>query len=385
MYLAKKAYALRSSPIEEALKFATPKVINFATGNPDPSVLPVNEIKECIIEAFNAYGARMLFYPDTGGPDELKREIARVLSLSGIKVSDLSEMLVTSGAQHAIKLISGLIDPSASLACENPTFYETLAPFAYNGNRIVGVEVLEDGMDLHKLEGELRKDSSIKFVYLNPTFHNPTGYCMSDEKKRWIVELASRYDFYIIEDDPYRPLTLNEKHPVKKYDDENRVIYVGSFSKVLGPGLRVGWILFNAEFNERARVLLEHDFSSSTVTQYAVLEFLRKYSYEDLCSKISKHYRLKMRVMKESLKALFGNAAAWTEPENGFFLLLKVPGLNFEDLLLRAVKEGVLYVPARRFYVGDGPLDVARLSVSRATLEEIPIGLAKLLKVISLR
>lgn len=383
--ISERGSRVELSPVEEATKIAIKSgVVNLASGSPDPRVVPINELKDIVNKVLNEREFSALTYPNAGGQDELKAEIKKYMSNFGIKIKDEEEVIVTGGAQHAFKLIADLlIDPGSIVIVENPTFYETLAPFRFHNASIFGISLDNEGLNINELKRFLDNNKiNGGILYVIPTCHNPTGITMSIERRKELIEIASQYDLLIIEDDPYRPIAADAPPPIKKFDYEGRVLYVGSFSKVLAPGLRVGWIYGPKLILDRLMLLEQLDFAISTFTQYIVAEALQSGLINKLIPTLTNHYKSKMRVLYEALKDYMPNNVSWTNSASGFFLLVKVSGINMEELLPKAINHGVVYVPARRFFINGRNFDNIRLSASLSSEEDIRKGIKMLSSII---
>lgn len=371
-----KALKVELSPVEEVSRIAKQvKVINFASGSPDLRLIPVFEVANLVRSVIDKWGARSLTYPGMGGLEDLKAEIKRFAEHIGVDVSG-DDVVVTCGAQHAFRILSDiLVDYDVTVFCENPTFYETLTPLRINAKRIVGIPLDSNGVITYELEKLLKSyRSKYNILYLVPTCHNPTGITMSIERRKHILELASTYDLTVLEDDPYRPITTNTPPPLKSLDREGRVIYVGSFSKVFAPGLRIGWIATSKDLAYRIALFEQLDFATSTFTQYIALEALKSGFIYNYMLKLANHYKWKMEVMLKALSDFMPYNVEWTKPCGGFFLMLKAQGFNAESSLAEAIRSGVIYVPTRRFYVSGEQKDTLRLSITQPTDEEIARG-----------
>ncbi len=380
--MVNRAFRVELSPVEEATKIIIKNdVINLASGGPDSRVIPISELKDIAIKVLEERNVHALSYPNAGGQDELKSEIKKYMRSFGIRISEDEDVIITSGAQHALKMLSdAFIDSGTRVLVENPTFYETLAPFKFHNASITGIPIYDDGVDIDELKKLISNDT---ILYVIPTCHNPTGFMMSIEKRKQLIDLVSNYNVLIIEDDPYRPIAGDAPPPLKAFDDSGKVLYVGSFSKILAPGLRVGWIYGPKSIINRLALIEQLDFAISTFTQYIVLEALRSGLVNKLIPKLTNHYKTKMQIMLNALSDYMPNNVEWTKPKYGFFLLIRVKDMNMEALLPKAIEHGVIYVPARKFYVNGEHFDTARLSISAPKEDEIRVGIKRLASFIS--
>jgi len=263
------------SPVELASQIAKKVEINLASGTPDPSMMPIKEIKEAYNEVLNEIGTKALFYPGAGGQEELIKEVEEFIKLLNLRKDSNDRIIITSGAQHAIELISKYFLENDVIAVENPTFVETFNSLKLRSSVALPIELEDDGPKVDELE-TLLKIVKIRLLYVIPNCHNPAGITTCIEKRKRIAELAEKYDFYVLEDDPYRPIAGDLPEPIKNFDKDGRVIYIGSFSKIIAPGLRVGFIVAREDIVEKISLLEQLDFSTSTINQYVVARLLKK-------------------------------------------------------------------------------------------------------------
>ncbi|QXJ33723.1 aminotransferase-like domain-containing protein [Saccharolobus shibatae] len=366
------------SPVELGSQIAKRVKINMASGTPDPSKMPLKEIEEAYNEVLNELGSKVLFYPGAGGQDELIREIEdKFLPLLNLSKRKGERIVITSGAQHAMELLGKYFLENDVIAVENPTFIETFNALKLRSSSVIPISLDSSGINVDELE-TLLKIVKIKLLYVIPNCHNPAGVNMSECKRKTLVELAEKYDFYIIEDDPYRPIAGEIPNPIKNYDNTGRVIYVSSFSKIIAPGLRVGFLIAKEDIAEKISLMEQLDFSTSTINQYVVARLLRKGIVTERSKELYEHYKSKMRVLVDSL--IDKGLDKFNEPKCGFFLLLDV-GRDSWNVFHKAVEKGLSFVPAKPFFLRGGDT-MARLSVSVATKEEIIEGVRILNEVI---
>jgi len=378
---------LESSPVELAYKLvrtSDTRLINMASGNPDPNIVPVQQLTEIAMEVMGALGYESLVYPDAGGLEDLKKEIRLYMGRSGISMPRGYEIAVTSGAQHAFRLISELLTGAeVDVVCESPTFVETLAPLKLR-SRVHGIPFEAGKLDFGRMESVLRElGPGRSIIYLIPTCHNPMGLTMSEDDRRRILELAREYDALIIEDEPYRAFSEAQPPALASLDTESRVIYVGTLSKVLAPGLRIGWIAAPAEIATAATRLENYDITTSTLTQHIAIESLRRGLVDSTASILRVHYQMKRRVLEETLSDSMPPKVSWEPNGCGLFQLVMAPGFDAEEHLIDAIRRGVIYVPARRFFVPEGAAGSIRLSLGPPSSDEIVNGVRILSRVIS--
>jgi len=362
------------SPVELGSQTAKRVEINLASGSPDPRVMPVKEIKEAYDYVLEEFGPKALFYPGAGGQEVLVKEAWNYAEFLGVRRRPGDSLVITSGAQHGIELLSlYFLDGNGKIAVENPTFVETFQPMKLLSSVVFPVSLDSGGIKVDELELVARL-TKLDFVYVIPNCHNPAGVNLAEERKKELVELASKYDFYVIEDDPYRTIACGLGEPIKNYDREGRVIYVSTFSKVLAPGLRVGFFIANEEIAHKVSLMEQMDFSTSTVNQYVVARLLQQKVPQDRRGGLYEHYGRKMRVLMDELRDR--GLIDFNEPKCGFFLLLdshKSSRRVFEE----AVKRSVSVVDAKPFFLRGGDT-MLRLSVAVENEERIKEGVRRL-------
>jgi 2-aminoadipate transaminase len=356
------------SPIEEIMERVTGDSINLAGGSPDPTTIPVNEIRNAFDWVCANYGSAAFVYPGAGGLTELRNSLLAYTGSLGI---EKGETVITSGAQHALTLISEVLLHDDRFVHEDPGFVEGVNSFLFSSRNQVPITVDGRGLNTNEFEEILKKGATPKAAYVVPTCQNPTGTIMDEDRRKHLVELAERYDFIIIEDDPYRP--VSHENPTPLYNmASDRVVYVGSLSKILAPGLRIGFVLTrNRALAERVKVLEQLDFSISTSNQLLTARLLSTGIVNSRIPELREKYRRKLRILLDGL-ADSGIKTVY-EPRAGFFTLVDV-GQDARDVAERALSRGVATVPATHFYYRTKPKNYLRLSIGPAAQEKIEEG-----------
>ncbi len=367
------------SPVELASRLVKRGITyNFASGSPDPSLLPINDVKRSFETVYENYGTVILAYPGAGGLRELRIEVSRYLNENLNINANWRDVIITAGAQHAIKLLSQLsIRRGTTVYTENPTFVETVAPMRYEGARLIGVPISNDGMDTHELE-KLVKKHGPGIVYTVPNCHNPTGVSLSRDKRKHLLEIADMYELRIIEDDPYTPLHSNAESTLKSM--KNDVIYVGTLSKILGPGLRIGFVVTGGRLRNDLEKIEQHDFATSTLTQYIVYDLLRRGVANRVIRNARRLYTRKLRELVDSLNNYLPESLMYI-PSCGFYAFIRTP-INAWDLLRKSIRQGVAFVPGDRFFTDTGKQNTARLSIGSIKIELIRDGIKTLSSII---
>ncbi len=387
-FFSREVGKLRSSEIREILKLLEKRdVISLAGGLPDPSTFPREEIAEIARNVILEKGSVVLQYAPSLGVREFLDAVKRFMERHGVRVREEDEILATVGSQEALYLLAeSLVDPGDLVIVERPTYLAAVQVFTKRGARFLTVDLDDEGMRTDVLEEKLKRLAAEgvkpKVAYLVPTCQNPTGVTMSLERRKHLLELASRYDFLVIEDDPYGLIRFEEGEvtPLKTLDGEGRVVYLGSMSKILSPGLRLGWAAGPAEvINVMERIKQHVNLHTSTLSQYIAARVLDAGIVERNLPRIREVYRRKRDAMLEALEEYFPRDAKWTRPIGGLFIFVWLPeGIDTRALLPKAVERGVAYVPGSEFYVDGGGENTMRLNYSYPSIDQIREGVRRL-------
>jgi len=392
-FLSERALRMRASTIRQILRYVAemPEIISFGGGMPDPSCFPQEEIRAIVNELVQEQASKVLQYGTTVGCIELREELLKFMNFMGFKLDGVDNVMVTSGSQQALDLLARvLIDPGDLVIVENPTYLAATLAFKVFQPKFIGIPIDDDGMIIEALEEELRKLKAegrrVKFVYTVPTCQNPTGVSMSMERRKWLLELASQYDFLVVEDDPYSHILFKpvEFKRLKAMDDEGRVIYMGTFSKIICPGLRIGWVAAESTLVDKMVIAKQSvDLCTSPLTQLIAAEMLRRGLVLQHIPDIIKVYKTKCETMLESLEESFPEGCRWSTPVGGLFIFAYLPEkVDTEEMLQKALEKKVAYVPGRPFYVDDSGRNTMRLNYSYPKLEQIREGIARLGEVV---
>lgn len=379
---SEKVSNLQASAIREILKFTSdPEVISFAAGNPAPEAFPVDDIKRISNEILNKNPILALQYSLTEGYTPLRNVLKERMLKEGNFNSDKDELIITSGAQQSNELCAKVLcDEGDTIICEAPSFIGSLNAFkSYNVN-LVGIELEEDGINLEKLEEAIKTNQNTKLIYLIPNFQNPTGRTMSLEKRKRVYELAEKYDIFILEDNPYGDIRFAGEHTqsIKSMDTDGRVIYSGTFSKVLAPGIRVGYCSAPKEIISKIVVCKQvSDVHTNIWAQVLAERFLSTCDMESHLRQIRKIYKHKCELMLSEIKKNFSDKIKYTVPEGGLFIWCTLPeGYDMMSFCKRAVEEyKVAVVPGTAFTVNETDKTTSfRLNFSTPTDDEIIKG-----------
>ncbi len=375
---------ITGSAIREIFKLiAQPNMISFAGGNPSPAALPDEKVAELAAQVLRDKGKVLLQYGATEGyapfVESLKQYAEAAVGCP------LPAVLPVTGSTQAMDLLcKALIDPGDTVLVENPSFLGNLQCMKFYQANLVPVESDENGLLLDKLEEAMAKHHP-KLLYVIPTFQNPTGKTLAAERRRPIAELAAKYGVVVAEDDPYRDLRYSgtPAPSIKSFDREGWVAFLGSFSKIISPGLRVGYIAGDAAIVRKCTLGKQStDVHTANLNQAIVDQFLRQGLLPEHIRRICGDYRLQRDAMLEEL-ASFPAGTSYTRPDGGLFIWVTLPeGLDAKQLLERAIERHVAFVPGTHFYANGGHENTLRLNFSNSTLEQIHTGMAALRQVI---
>ena len=377
---------MQASAIREILKFTSdPEVISFAAGNPASEGIPVDAIREIAAELLKDDPIACLQYSVSEGYTPLRQSIReKMLSREEI-VHDFDDLIIMSGAQQGNLLACKVLcNPGDTLVVESPSFIGSLNAFKSNGVNLAGIPLEEDGMDLNALEDLLKTTPNVKLIYVIPNFQNPTGRTMSLEKRKGLYELACKYDTMILEDNPYGDLRFaGENVPsIKSMDTEGRVIYSGTFSKVLSPGMRVGFVVAPKPVISKIVICKQvDDVHTNILAQRICHEFLMRTDYLQHIQKLAKICQHKCDLMLDQMDKHMDHSITWTKPEGGLFIWATLPdGVDMTDYCTRAVREHkIAVVPGTAFLTDESQTTQSfRLNYSTPSDEEIVKGIEML-------
>ncbi|RLG77816.1 MAG: aminotransferase [Thermoprotei archaeon] len=393
-FLAERTGLMRASEIRELLKITEgKKVISFAGGLPDPQVFPKAELAEIARDVILERGDKALQYSPTKGVTEFRVTLLNYMKKKGIAVRSDDDVIVTTGSQQALDIVGRtMINPQDVIIVELPTYLAALNAFRLYRPTLVGIPIDDNGMKTDMLEEEVKKLVSngkrVKFIYTIPVAHNPAGVTLSIERKKHLIEIASQYDILIIEDDPYSYFVYDEGvdiTPLKTLDKEGRVVYLSTLSKILAPGLRIGWILGNKtliDVFERAKQ--SSDLHTSTLSQFIAIESIRRGVVDRTVERAKMVYKKKRDAMLEALEKYMVKGAWWSKPIGGLFLMLRLPSteIDTKKLLPEAIEAGVAFVPGASFFADGSGWNTMRLNFSYPKLEEIEEGIRILSEIV---
>ncbi len=381
-FLAKRTEHMKSSAIRELLKITQqPDVISFAGGLPAPEIFPVREIEEACNYLLRHEPKRALQYSTTEGHPPLREFIAESMAKYGIHHGP-DNIQITTGSQQALDLLGKVfIDPDTAILTGKPTYLGAIQAWRTYQTRFLTVPLDKEGMRVELIEDIVKKETP-RFLYVLPNFHNPAGTTLPEERRRRLVEIARKYDLILVEDDPYGALRYEGEDiiPIAALAPE-RTIYLGTFSKTLTPGLRIGWIVAPAEIVRRlVQAKQGSDLHSSTFDQMIANDIAQRGILKVHIKRIRETYHERRDVMLDALEELWPGGCCWTKPEGGLFLWAETPEeINTLEFMETALENKVAYVPGVHFFPhGDGGFNAMRLNFSNAQPEMIVEGVRRL-------
>ena len=396
-YYSNLAKRIKASEIRELLAILKTKrdVISFAGGIPDPTLFPKQELVEIARDVIEQYGNDALQYSETKGVKEVREAVCKFMyAKKGFKC-DLEDVIITTGSQSALDLIARtLLDLNDIVITENPSYLAAIGAFRNVGARLIGVDIDESGMKTSVLEDKLKSMSEnervrVKFIYTIPIAQNPSGVSLSIERKRHLLEIASKYDLLIVEDDPYSYFVFDEstdKTSLKALDKEGRVIYISTISKILAPGLRIGWIIALDDLTRKIELVKQYvDLHSPTFNQYITAEAMKRGVIDKTISRAIPYYRAKRDLMLKTMEEYFPEYTWYSRPIGGLFIFVYVykEGFDASKLLPVAIeKYKVAYVPGGGFHVDGKGANSMRINFSYPTHEQILEGIKRLAQLI---
>jgi len=391
MQFASRLDNVETSAIRELFKLlGKPGIISFAGGFPDSAMFDVEGLKEASQKALTEEPGGALQYGATEGYEPLRTQLSAFMKTKGVDV-DPSGLIVTTGSQQALDLLGKtMISPGDKVIVEGPTFLATIQCFRLYGAELISAPIDANGVKTDELE-KLIAQHKPKFVYLIPTFGNPSGAMLTLERRKKVLELAVKYQTLIVEDDPYGDLYFGEAPPpsilaLSKDVPGSRELlaHCGSLSKVLSPGLRIGWMIAPAELLAKATMCKQFsDAHTSTFAQATAAQYLKSGRMPGTLAHVREVYGQRAQAMGAALKRELGDAVSFTQPQGGLFFWARLTGANGKladagELAKRAIEQLVAFVPGAPFYAEKPDLSTLRLSFATADVAKIEEGVKRL-------
>lgn len=382
--LATRMRYLQASDIREILKVAvSPTMISMAGGLPAAEIFPVDALKEVTQEVFELDGPSALQYSTTEGDAEFRRAVAdrmeRVHEISAVA----DDVLITSGSQQGLDLIGKiLLDEGDAVLCESPTYVGMINALQAYQPRWEEILTDDDGMVLEDLAARLADATGVKLIYVVPDYQNPSGRCWSLERRKGLLELARRFDVLVVEDSPYSEIRFEgERVPtLKSLDLDNRVIFLGTFSKIFCPGMRIGWTIAQREIIEKLVLAKQGaDLHTSTLAQRQIYRYMKRCGFQSSIERIRELYRHRRDVMIQALDRELPIGCRRTHPCGGLFVWVEFPPeVDGRKVLERCLEADVAFVPGGGFFPNGGHENTARLNFSAMPPDRIEEGVRRL-------
>jgi 2-aminoadipate transaminase len=382
---ARRTARLRASTIREMLKITQqPDIISFGGGLPAPELFPREEMVACMRQVMDRYGPESMQYSVSEGIPEMRGWVAQRLAPRFGRHIDNREVLIVNGSQQGLDLIAKvLVDPGDHVVLESPSYLGAIQAFDAYEARYLTVETDEDGIIPESLERVLEcADPFPKFLYLVPNFQNPTGRTLARNRRELVVRICERYDLPIVEDDPYGELRFEGKDlpSLSSLATNGTIVYSGTGSKVVAPGLRVAWLVSrNHDLLEKIVLAKQGaDLHSGTLAQYLFYIYASSDAFDLHVRKIVETYRRRRDVMHDSLREFAPAQVAYNKPHGGMFLWACVGGIDTAELLQHCMAKRVAFVPGESFYPARDVHDGMRLNFSNQSEENIREGIRRL-------
>jgi len=384
MKYAERTKGMKASEIRELLKITQqPDIISFGGGMPSPQSFPIKTVQKICKKVLKESGPRALQYGPTEGITELKKELIKRVRKRGIKCNE-NEIIITTGSQQILDIMAKIfLNPRDYIVVELPTYLGAISAFNCYQPRYIPIPMDDNGMKTDELEKRLKKSTNrVKFIYTVPTFQNPAGVTMSLERRKHLLRIAEKYQIPILEDDAYYDLRYSGKpfKPIKSMDKKGTAVYTSTFSKILSPGFRLGYVIGNEEVIRKIAIAKQGvDLCTNIFIQFIAYEYLKSGAIEKQIPKIRRMYKRKRDVMLRALKKYFPKGSKWTKPDGGMFIWATLPKkTDTKKIFPEAIKEKVAYVPGSAFFVNGKGQNTMRLNFSNADDKMIEIGINRL-------
>ena len=387
-----RAKLLKASEVREILKLTQkPDIISFAGGLPNPLSFPVEIINEIVCDLLKQGPEKVLQYGTTEGVDPLREEIAKMAREDGMKV-DFEDILITHGSQQVLDFAGRIfIDPNDVVVLGAPTYLGATNVWRQNKAQMYEVTVDDNGQDIDEAE-DIIKDAknrglTVKILYIMPNFQNPAGVTLSEKRRKQVIDLANEYDLIILEDDPYGKIRFEGEalKPLKAFDDEGRVIYTSTFSKLLAPGFRIAWCTASKPLLQKFILNKQSaDLHTNTFGQWVTYEYMHRGHLKRHIPNIIKLYKEKCQLLLKAMDDYFPDEVKFTRPKGGMFSWASLPeGIDTKAMLIDAIEKKVAYVVGSAFYANPARgKSKMRLNFTHPANDKIPLGIKALAGVI---
>jgi 2-aminoadipate transaminase len=381
---AERAKGMKASEIRELLKLTQqPDIISFAGGLPSPLSFPTDDIAKVTHDVMVTAAEEALQYGTTEGYERLREYCALRSERDGIEAS-IDNVVIISGSQQGLDITSKIMFNAGDVVIvEAPSYLGGLGAMKAYQPEFIPVRMDDDGLIIEELEETVKKlEKPPKLLYTVPTFQNPAGVTLTEKRREQLIAVANEYDFVIIEDNPYGDLRYSGEpvKAIKAFDDEERVIYLSTFSKIFSPGMRLAWVIGDEVFIRKFVIAKQStDLCTNSFVQRILYEYCRRDLLDRHIEKIREMYREKRDIMLQSLEEYFPDGCSWTKADGGLFLWARVPEyVNTKNMIAEALKERVAYVTGSAFFVDGSGTNTMRLCFSYASNENIKEGIKRL-------
>lgn len=381
---AKRMEALNGSEIRELLKLIEkPEVISFAGGLPAPELFPIEEMKEISRIVLEESGTQALQYSTTEGFQPLREQIARRMNSKNKTNVTKDDILITNGSQQGLDFAGRVfLNEGDVVLCESPSYLGAINAFKSYGSKFIEVPTDKDGMIMEELEKILEVTENVKMIYVIPDFQNPTGITWTLERRKKFIEIISKYEIPVLEDNPYGELRFEgESLPsLKSMDKKGLVIFLGTFSKILCPGYRLGWTCASQNILKKFIFVKQvADLQASSISQIEVSKFIDLYNLDNHVKKINEVYARRRDLMLETMKEEFPEGVEYTYPEGGLFIWVELPK-HLDSRIIRkdCLANNVAYVPGGSFFPNGGTENCFRLNYSNMSDDRIVEGIKRI-------
>lgn len=381
---AKRMEALNGSEIRELLKLIEkPEVISFAGGLPAPELFPIEEMKEISRIVLEESGTQALQYSTTEGFQPLREQIARRMNSKNKTNVTKDDILITNGSQQGLDFAGRVfLNEGDVVLCESPSYLGAINAFKSYGSKFIEVPTDKDGMIMEELEKILEVTENVKMIYVIPDFQNPTGITWTLERRKKFIEIISKYEIPVLEDNPYGELRFKgESLPsLKSMDKKGLVIFLGTFSKILCPGYRLGWTCASQNILKKFIFVKQvADLQASSISQIEVSKFIDLYNLDNHVKKINEVYARRRDLMLETMKEEFLEGVEYTYPEGGLFIWVELPKhLDSRIIMKDCLANNVAYVPGWSFFPNGGTENCFRLNYSNMSDDRIVEGIKRI-------
>ncbi|MCI8866760.1 MAG: PLP-dependent aminotransferase family protein [Anaerotignum sp.] len=385
---ANRMSLLTGSEIRELLKLTSqPDIISFAGGMPAPELFPVEGVKEAAIQTLDERGRAALQYASTEGDPALRKHIvARMEAKNGIK-TDIDHVLVTSGSQQGLDFSARVfLNPGDVVLLESPSYLGAVNAFKACEPKFMDIPTDDNGMIMEELEKVLATTDNVKMIYVIPDFQNPSGRTWTLERRQKFMEIINKYEIPVIEDNPYGELRFEGTSlpSLKSMDTKGLVIFLGTFSKILAPGYRLGWVCAETEILGKYNFMKQAaDLQASSIGQMETAKFLDLYNLDEHVEKIKAVYVKRRDCMLKAMEDFFPEGVTWTHPEGGLFTWVTLPDyMDAKDLQMKCLEKKVAFVPGGGFFPNGGHENTLRMNYSCMPEEKIVEGIKRIGEVI---